>query len=215
MPFFQFALYTNNEQCLQILDKETLFCYHVVAMAMIGVNIKRLRESKRLTLRMFARSLDISPSFLSQIETGKASPSLDTLQKIANSLSTTVGNLIGENQARVEQSPVLRFNERKHLDAPAAGIDIFLLAAPDPTRQMEPLIITLEKKASSGTTMHRHFGQEFVLVMKGMLEITLNDAVYVLRKGDSIYFNSNIPHSYRNANDTETEALWVVTPPTF
>jgi transcriptional regulator with XRE-family HTH domain len=184
-------------------------------MAMIGVNIKRLRENKRLTLRMFARSLDISPSFLSQIETGKASPSLDTLQRIASSLSTTVGNLIGENESKTDKSPVLRCHERQHLDASAAGIDIFLLASPDPARQMEPLIITLEKKTSSGTTMHRHFGQEFVLVLRGTLEITLNDAVYVLKKGDSIYFNSNIPHSYRNPGEQQTEALWVVTPPTF
>jgi len=54
-----------------------------------------------------------------------------------------------------------------------------------------------------------------VLVLKGMLEITLNDAVYVLKTGDSIYFNSSTPHTFRNTGKEETEAIWVITPPTF
>ncbi|MHB9154336.1 MAG: helix-turn-helix domain-containing protein [Endomicrobiales bacterium] len=183
-------------------------------MKILGVNIKRLREEKRITLRTLAKSANISPSFLSQIETGKASPSLDTLKNISNSLSTTVGNLIGENH-QAGGSPVVRLHERKHLDEIGTGINIYLLTSPDPNKQMEPLLFRLSPKASSGTGMYKHFGQEFVLVLKGTIEITLNDAAYVLRKGDSIFFNSSTPHSFRNAGKDETEAIWVVTPPTF
>ena len=53
------------------------------------------------------------------------------------------------------------------------------------------------------------------MVIKGAMEITLNDTKYVLRKGDSIYFNSSIPHFFKNIHKESTEALWVVTPPTF
>ncbi|OGS35746.1 MAG: hypothetical protein A2293_11320 [Elusimicrobia bacterium RIFOXYB2_FULL_49_7] len=183
-------------------------------MKIIGVNIKRLREDKRITLRTLAKNLNISPSFLSQIETGKALPSLDTLKNIANHLSTTVGSLIGENQ-KAGDSPVVRSNERKHLDEIGSGINLYLLTSPDANKQMEPLLFKLNEKASSGPQMYKHFGQEFVLVIKGTLEITLNDAVYVLKKGDSIYFNSSTPHSFKNIGQEETEAIWVVTPPTF
>lgn len=183
-------------------------------MKIIGVNIKRLREEKRITLRTLARNLDISPSFLSQIETGKASPSLDTLKKIATFLSTTVGSLIGENQPG-GTSPVMRQSERKHLDQIGTGINIYLLTSPDPNQQMEPLLFKMSGKASSGTSMYKHFGQEFILVLKGMIELTLNDAAYVLKKGDSIYFNSSTPHSFKNLGSDEAEAIWVVTPPTF
>ncbi|MDD5567726.1 MAG: cupin domain-containing protein, partial [Candidatus Omnitrophica bacterium] len=70
-------------------------------------------------------------------------------------------------------------------------------------------------KANSGGVSYKHFGQEFVLVLKGAIEITLNDSMYVLRKGDSIYFNSNVPHEFRNIGNEEAEAIWVITPPTF
>jgi transcriptional regulator with XRE-family HTH domain len=182
-------------------------------MQIIGVNIKRLREEKRITLRTLARNLDISPSFLSQIENGKALPSLDTLKNIANSLSTTVGNLIGETQ-QPETSPMIRPGERKHLDQIGSGINISVLTSPDQNKQMEPLLFKMNEKASSGS-MYKHFGQEFILILQGTLEIILNDAVYVLKKGDSIYFNSSTPHSFRNAGKGQTEAVWVVTPPTF
>jgi quercetin dioxygenase-like cupin family protein len=80
---------------------------------------------------------------------------------------------------------------------------------------MEPLLFKLSPKATSGETMYRHFGQEFIMVIKGTMEITLNDAIYVLHKGDSIYFNANTPHSFKNLSKDDTEAIWVVTPPTF
>ncbi len=183
-------------------------------MSIIGVNIKRLREDKHITLRSFAKNVDISPSFLSQVETGKALPSLDTLKSIANNLGTTVGNLIGEDQV-VRSSPVIRSHERIKLNEISSGINLYLLTAPDPNKQMEPLLFKLSEKADSGASMYKHFGQEFVMVIKGSIEITLNDAVYVLNKGDSIYFNSSTPHSFKNLMEGDTEAIWVVTPPTF
>lgn len=183
-------------------------------MKIIGVNIKRLREDKQITLRTLAKNVNISPSFLSQIETGKALPSLDTLKNIANCLSTTIGSLIGENEPTV-QSPVVRPEERKHVEQLGTGVNIYLLTSPDPNKQMEPLLFKLNPNAISGQTLYKHFGQEFILVIKGTMEITLNDAVYVLRKGDSIYFNANTPHSFKNLSKDETEAIWVVTPPTF
>jgi transcriptional regulator with XRE-family HTH domain len=181
---------------------------------MIGVNIKRLREERKITLRTLARSTGISASFLSQIETGKAAPSLDTLKNIADYLSTTIGSLIGETQPAAS-SPVMRPNERRHLDQLGSGVNIYLLTSPDQNKQMEPLLFKMNEKASSGATMYKHFGQEFVLILKGTMEIVLNDAVYILKKGDSIYFNSSTPHSYRNAGKGLLEAVWVITPPTF
>jgi transcriptional regulator with XRE-family HTH domain len=183
-------------------------------MKIVGVNIKRLRENKGMTLRALAKQLNVSASFLSQVETGKASPSLATLKNIADSLFTTIGNLIGEGE-KISDNPIVRLNERKHYQEVGKGINIYLLTSQDANKQMEPLLFKLAGKATSGTVSYRHFGQEFVLVLKGVVEITLNDTVYILRKGDSIYFNSNVPHSFKNIAKEEAEAVWVVTPPTF
>jgi quercetin dioxygenase-like cupin family protein len=80
---------------------------------------------------------------------------------------------------------------------------------------MEPLLLHLDEGADSGDSAYTHFGQEFVSVIKGSIEISLNKTKYVLKKGDSIYFNSSIPHAFRNISKEKAEVIWVDTPPTF
>jgi len=183
-------------------------------MKIVGVNIKRLREDQGLTLRALASKLGLSASFLSQVESGKSSLSLSTLKNISDALSTTIGNLIGEDQ-KIKDDPIVRSGERKHVQELGKGISLYLLTARDANKQMEPLLFKLKEGATSGARSYKHFGQEFVLVLKGSIEIMLNDIAYVLRKGDSIYFNSSVPHVFKNIGKEEAEAVWVVTPPTF
>ena len=183
-------------------------------MKIVGVNIKRLREEQGLTLRALASKLGISASFLSQVESGKASPSLSTLKNISDALATTIGNLIGEGQ-KVEDNPIIKSSDRKHVQEIGKGINLYLLTSRDANKQMEPLLFKLKEGATSGARSYKHFGQEFVLVLKGSIEITLNDMTYVLKKGDSIYFNSSVPHAFKNISKEEAEAVWIITPPTF
>ena len=180
----------------------------------VGLNMKRLREEKGLKLREFARQLGVSASFVSQMEKGKASPSLSTLKNIADKLSTTVGDLIGEGQ-KLTDSPVTREEERINLQNLGKGVSVYLLTSQDSNKQMQPLLFKLGKNANSGESKYNHFGQEFVTVIKGAMELKLNDSLFILKKGDSIYFNSKIPHSFRNIAEGETEAIWVITPPSF
>lgn len=183
-------------------------------MKMVGVNIRRLREEKETTLREMAKDVGVSPSFLSQVEKGKASPSLTTLKSIADVLGTTIGNLVGEDVNQKDKI-VTRENERKFLKQASQGLQMYLLSESSPYKQMEPLLFKLSNNASSGESSYSHYGQEFVLVLKGALEIMLGEKNYLLKKGDSIYFNSSTPHSFKNLHKGETEALWVVTPPSF
>jgi transcriptional regulator with XRE-family HTH domain len=183
-------------------------------MKQVGVNIKRLREEQGTTLREMAKDVGVSPSFLSQVEKGKASPSLTTLKSMADALQTTIGNLVGEDVNQKDKI-VTRENERRSLKQVSQGIQMYLLSETNPYKQMEPLLFKLSSNASSGESTYSHYGQEFVLILKGALEMMLGDKSYLLKKGDSIYFNSSTPHSFKNLHRGETEALWVVTPPSF
>jgi len=183
-------------------------------MKSVGINIKRLREEQGTTLREMAKDVGVSSSFLSQVEKGKASPSLTTLKSMADALQTTIGNLVGEDVNQKDKI-VTRENERKSLRQVSQGIKMYLLSEVSPHKQMQPLLFKLENNAASGESSYSHYGQEFVLVLKGTLEMMLGDKNYLLKKGDSIYFNSSTPHSFKNLHKGETEALWVVTPPTF
>lgn len=184
-------------------------------MSVIGMTVKRLRESQQITLREMAKDVGVSPSFLSQVEQGKASPSLATLKAIADALQTTVGSLVGDNATQPGEKLVTTEGQRKSFKQPGEGIQMYLLSEPNPYKQMQPLLFKLGHNAASGESSYSHYGQEFVLVLKGAMEITLADKTHRLKKGDSIYFNSSTPHSFKNLFKGQTEALWVVTPPSF
>lgn len=179
----------------------------------LGRNLKRIRKARGIPLQRVADNVGVSKSFLSQIENGKAVPSLSKLKEIVNFLNTSISTLLEEQDHH--EKPVLREQHRKELMY-QNGIAMALLTHPEPYKQIQPMFFRLKPGASSGTKPYQHFGQEFVYVVDGELEICLQGTSHILYSGDSIYFPSSTPHSFRNpSEDEETEALWVDTPPTF
>ena len=178
----------------------------------LGDNLRNIRHKKNISLKQIADHAGVTVSFLSQVENGKTSPSLSVLKEIANYLNIAIGSILGESVQA--DNPVTQSKERKKISY-ANGINMYLLTSPDANKQMEPLLMEMQESANSGPKSYQHFGQEFVMVLQGLLEIKLNNESYILKKGDSIYFNSSIPHSFRNLKKGVTEAIWVVTPPTF
>lgn len=79
---------------------------------------------------------------------------------------------------------------------------------------MEPHLFRVAPGAGSGDP-YSHDGEEFLFVLRGALDISLQEQTHRLRAGDSFYFESNTPHTWRNSGETETVVLWVNTPPTF
>jgi len=148
------------------------------------------------------------------VEIGKISPSLSKLKDIANALNTTIGLLLGETDHNT-RSPLIKRAERRYTDRLGTGLNVELLSLPDAYKQMEPFIIKFDPGATSGSKQQQHFGQVFIYLIKGKIKISLNNKNYIMNEGDSIYFNSNVPHSFANINNQVSEAIWVVTPPTF
>jgi len=182
-------------------------------MEKVNLNIRSYRKKMNLTLRELAKKLDVSASFLSQVETGKVTPSLSTLLKIASALNTTIGRLIGdEDDMKVKH--LLRKNERKKLKQIGSGLEIWLLASNNPAWQMEPVLYLFYKGGTTGE-LSQHYGQEFVYVLSGSLEIILDTKKYVLYEGDSFYFNSYVMHKFNNNHDGITEAIRVIVPPLY
>ena len=135
-------------------------------MSVFGVTIRRLREEQDMTLRGLAKDVGISPSFLSQVEQGKASPSLATLKSIANELQTTVGRLIGDEGVEPGDRLVTTERQRKAFKQSGNGVQMYLLSEANPYKQMQPLLFKLGQSAASGESTYSHYVQEFVLVLK-------------------------------------------------
>ena len=181
-------------------------------MKRLGERIKKRREYLKMQLNDLAKKVGISPSALSQIEKAKAFPSITTLKNISESLITTVGELIGENET-LNKNPLLKDNEKKFVKKNDSGTSLYLLSHHDPGKQMETYFIEFKAKGNSDDIMKSHPGQEFVYVIAGKVKVSLDNNDYILSKGDSFYFNSNIMHSVINHNTKKAEVLWIVTPP--
>lgn len=190
-------------------------------MEKFGYRIKQQREKNEMSLRDLAKKVGLSASFLSQVEKEKAYPSLQSLKRIADSLHTTIGDLIGET-GNITNTPVLKSDGRKTLKHIGKGVELQFLSSLDKNHNLDPCIHKLEKDAISGDPPFQHFGQEFIYVLKGDMEFTLwkngsssNNNKYIMSEGDCTYFNSNIKHSFKNINKGVTEILCVSSPPYF
>ncbi len=178
-----------------------------------GEKIRRLRQGNHMSLGDLAEKVKTSRSFLSQLEQGKTLPSLVTLKAIAAAFDVTIGSLVDEPQ--VTRSPVVRSTERPKVDHLQSGVLIESLTFRDVHKTMQPLLVRLKAGANSGYEGYIHKGQEFGYVIQGVLTIELDSGKYDLAVGDSIYFDSSLPHRLSNSGKEEAVAIWVVNPPTF
>jgi transcriptional regulator with XRE-family HTH domain len=181
-------------------------------MNRLGERIKRKREMLNMPLSDLSRKVGVSASALSQIENSKAFPSILTLKSIANSLYTTVGELIGENEL-LTKNPLIKTDEIKFVKVNATGTSLFVLSHHENSKQMEPYMMKFVENSDSSDIMQIHPGQEFIHVLEGKLMMTLDNSQYILDKGDNFYFNSNSMHSLKNIYSSSARVLWIVTPP--
>ena len=177
----------------------------------MGKRIKRQRESLGLQIKELSIKIGVTSSLISQIEKGKAYPSIVTLKKISEALHTTVGAIIGENENLV-QHPLLKPHERRFAKKNTSGTSLYMLSFHDPSKQIEPYIIKFNINSDSEGIMTSNFpGQEFCFVLKGSFEATINKKQYNLKEGDGFYFNSNRTHLFKNIGPDKAELLWIIT----
>jgi transcriptional regulator with XRE-family HTH domain len=183
----------------------------------IGKLIKKHRAACGITLKELAERCNVTSSLLSQIEKGKASPSLSTISKIANELHTTVGALVDgdDKDEPMESHMVVRTSDRKRLDDNDANVTMWSLSEQMPFKHMQPMIFTFHGVSTDTGYRYRHFGQEFVLILKGHVIIKHGDETYDLSEGDSMYFDSSIEHVFLNAHEGVTELVSVNSPSSF
>jgi transcriptional regulator with XRE-family HTH domain len=165
-----------------------------------------------MPLSELSKKVGVSVSALSQIENAKAFPSVITLKTIANSLHTSVGDLIGEFED-LTRNPLIKADDIKFVKTNQLETSLYLLSHHDNGKQMEPYLVKFPVGGDSSDIMTEHSGQGFVHIIEGKLQFTLNGVAYNLEKGDSFYFNSNVGHHLMNAGKTEAQIIWVVAPP--
>ena len=174
-----------------------------------GQRFRRLRLHQKLSLAQVARATGVSVGFLSALERGQMRCSISTLRRIARYYRTNIMSLF-ENSAEPQRH--VRPADRKILET-TPGVRMELLAWGNTA--MEPHLFRIKPGGGSGES-YSHEGEEFLHVLRGEFEISLNGQErYLLKPGDSLYFESSTPHRWKNPGRTESWVLWVNTPPTF
>lgn len=181
------------------------------------------RERRGISLRELARRLGISPSAISQIETGRARPSVATLWAIVTELGMSLddlfqhepggggaGSAAGEPHTGPPGVPVVTEEAREALQL-ATGVRWERLTADaDPDVDFIWVVYDVGGSSSPDDGFIRHAGHEYGLVLSGRLEVTVGFETRELGPGDSIDFESSTPHRLRNAGDEPVTGVWVV-----
>jgi transcriptional regulator with XRE-family HTH domain len=180
----------------------------------VGEKIKALREQKGFSLKQVADLTGFSTALLSQMENHLVSPSLGTIIKLAGAFGVRVGDFLGETEG--EPFTIVRRDERRKVsrfaskDGVRYGYSYESLGFEKKDRHMEPFIVTLEPATVKTSKTSVHEGEEFIFVLEGEMEVILGNHTDILYPGDSIYYDSTIPHRVQCHQDTVTRILAVL-----
>ncbi len=182
-------------------------------MQEIGDRLKTFRLANGMTLKQLASKAGCTDAYLSQLERGRANPSITTLKKIAQALRVKVVDFFLESEHE-GNDVVLGEKERVDISFKEGDARIQMLVRNIQNKRMQPFYTTLEPGGGSKGA-YSHIGEECGIVLQGRLEINLNGKAYCVKKNESFYFSSREPHSWHNPGKTKTVVIWVVSPPTF
>lgn len=178
---------------------------------MIGDRIRARRTELGLSLRDLAKKVDLTASFLSQLERDMADPSIRSLRKIADALGVPVLHFLSEVD---EPNPVVRRGGRKKLILPDSRAVVELLS-PDLNRKIEMFVTRVPPQERNIAHPLPHPTEECILVLEGSLRVTVNETEYLLETGDSIYFEGASLCNMSVAGDEPTVFVSAITPAVF
>lgn len=177
--------------------------------AEVGTRIKRVRDQKGMTLRDVARRAGVSPTLISDIERGKTSPTIKSLAKISSALDETIVTFIQESPAtsvthtdRDNQVSMISSRGDIEMTTLSGGIsgsriDVVRVSYGPRYERKRPLV---------------HEGEKCAYVLKGAIEVEIDDKRYTVRAGETIHFDGRLPHRVRNPRRSVAEVIWVATP---
>ncbi|MEG0682939.1 MAG: XRE family transcriptional regulator, partial [Raoultibacter sp.] len=185
----------------------------------LGTKITTLRESLRLSQEELAQRCNCDLSVIEGLEAGALAPSLAPLIKITRALGVRLGTLMDDDVAlgpvytqvgQIEEATRMKSLETS---SDAGTLNFFSLAEGRSSRHMDPFIITVTPSGQVDHVLSQHEGEEFLYGIEGPVEIEYGKETYVLQPGESIYYDSIVPHQVRAHNDQQAKFLAVVYTP--
>lgn len=173
----------------------------------IAVNLKRIRKAKNMSLDMLADRTGVSKSMLGQIERGESNPTVSTIGKIVEGLKVPFEQLIYPKEEMIimpfwKNAPVYKEKD--------GAYSIRILLPYHTGRDFEIYQGNIYPYRQLESVSHGEYTWEYLTVLKGEIELMIEEKMYIVREGESLYFASDRAHSYRNTGGREAVVSMIV-----
>ncbi|WMI82010.1 helix-turn-helix domain-containing protein [Anaerotignum sp. MB30-C6] len=167
----------------------------------IGKEMRRIRTEMRISLDTAARLTGVSKAMLGQIERGESIPTISTLWKISTGYKVTFSNFISQP---VAENNVLSVSDIYPIKEEQGEMLLYNIFPFDPISGLEFLQIRMNPHCRHESFPHTNVLNEYIVVIKGQLEMMVSEKVYLLKEGDAMSFHGDCKHVYANPTDEET-----------
>jgi quercetin dioxygenase-like cupin family protein len=175
----------------------------------IGARLGALRDVLDISVEKMAQTMKISVDEYTAYEQGQRDFSFSFLQNAALIFGVDVVDIISGESPKLTKCALVRKGEGYDIERRKA-YDYKHLAFTFSNKRAEPFMVTVEPKQGEKPTLHAHDGQEFDYMLSGKMEFFFDNIVYELTEGDSVYFDSGIPHAMKAVGDKAAQFLAVV-----
>jgi quercetin dioxygenase-like cupin family protein len=179
----------------------------------IGEIIHSLRSERKMTLLELSRRSGVALATLSRIENGKMTGTLKSHINIASALEISLPELCKNLAASKKQVEVKSKKERADVFVHDKNLTFEMLASKTTNKKMMPVMLKIAKGSSTRKEETKSNIEKFIYVIDGRVEANISDEKYNLSKGDTLYFESSVPHFFKNTGLGESRLLVVTSPP--
>ena len=184
----------------------------------LGTRLRAAREDRGKSLRGVAQAIGVSPSLLSQVENGHIQPSVPTLYALVTHLEASLDEVLGVHQAATlapehigSDVVVVQKSDDNAVAHMGDGVTWEGLAHAPGASSVSGYLVTYEHHTGdhgAHTERLQHVGSEYGVIVKGELTLYIRDETHQLQPGDSVHFDSMIPHLYVNHGDEPVTGVW-------
>lgn len=179
----------------------------------IGNRLRELRKQKNITLEELSQKSGVALATLSRMENDKMPGTIKSHNSICKALGVSIAVLYRELEDDTKTVETVPANERTEHFVHATKAKYELLVTKTLDKKIMPLMMKLSPGGKTQEERNKPGVEKFIYMMAGALDAHVGDHKYALKRGDSLYFDASLPHSFSNKTKSSSEAICIVSPP--
>ena len=179
----------------------------------IGKRLREIRKEKDMTLEELSEKSGVALATLSRMENDKMTGTLNSHTRICKALGTSIAALYRELEDRSKTVEAVPKRKRTEHFMRSSKARYELLVTKTLDKKIMPLIIRIASQGKTLREQNKPGVEKFIYMLEGAFEAVIGNESYTLKRGDSLYFDASLPHTFKNKSKTEAKAICAVSPP--